>query len=107
MWPKIKTLPGREFLSPPCSSKNMSSELKLPPYFPRKPKECARPGDAFFKCFTEKSTKSNPDDAEAGIRGLHACAKEMEKYKYCMENTSSVKKKLDKIKYRVQEEYRS
>lgn len=91
--------------NPPC--REMSEQLKLPPYFPRKPKECVRPADAFFGCFTEKSAKVDPDDAEAGVRGLQACAKELEKYKYCMENNKSVKSKLEKAKYRVQEEYRS
>jgi hypothetical protein len=82
-------------------------EPKLPPYFPRRPKECARPADAFFACFTEKAVKSDPDDAEAGVRGLQACSKELEKYKYCMDNSKTVKAKLEKARYRVQEEYRS
>ena len=79
----------------------------LPSYFPRKPKECVRPGDAFFNCFNEKAVKADPDDSEAGIRGLQACTKELEKYKYCMDNSSAEKKRLDKAKYRVQEEYRA
>ena len=51
--------------------------------------------------------KSDPDDAEAGVRGLQACSKELEKYKYCMDNSKTVKAKLEKARYRVQEEYRS
>ncbi len=82
------------------------TELVLPPYFPRKPSECIRPADAFFKCFGEKSKKDGAEDAESGVRGLTSCESELKKYKACMEGSKSVQAKLAKAQYRVQEEYR-
>jgi hypothetical protein len=91
----------------PSMPSSDQQQLRLPEYFPRKPKECLRPADSFFKCFNEKSQKSEPNDSESGARGLSACAKELEKYKYCMDNTKSVQVMLAKAQYRVQEEYRT
>ena len=82
------------------------SELVLPPYFPRRPSECERPADAFFKCFNDKSKKDGAEDDNSGKRGLRACETELRRYKACMEGSASVQAKLTKAQYRVQEEYR-
>jgi len=82
------------------------SELVLPSYFPRKPKECVGPADAFFKCFGDKCKKESAEDATSGKRGLEQCELELNRYKVCMEGSKSVQAKLAKAQYRVQEEYR-
>jgi hypothetical protein len=82
------------------------SGLVLPPFFPRRPNECGRPADTFFKCFSDKSKKESPEDADSGKRGLSECESELKRYKACMEGSKSVQAKLAKAQYRVQEEYR-
>lgn len=82
------------------------SELRLPSYFPRSHKSCSRPSDTFFECLYTKSQKKDASDKEAGERGLLACKKEMEAYKYCMERYGN-SAKIDGKKYRVQAEYRA
>lgn len=82
------------------------SELRLPSYFPRSHKSCKSPSDAFFECLYTKSHKNDSSDKEAGQRGLLACKKELNAYKYCMERYGN-SAKIDNKKYRVQAEYRA
>ncbi len=70
----------------------MSSELRLPAYFPKAHKDCREVSNTFFDCFSDKSQKSDPSDLEAGERGLKACATELNSYTKCMD---AVKLKFD------------
>ena len=80
-------------------------EGKLPGFFPRAPKECARPAQAFFECFTAASIKKDENDTTAGAIGLVACSSELKYYEKCMRRSATAKKTDSKL-FRVQEEYR-
>ena len=62
----------------------MSTNDKLPDFFPKAPKVCREPANKFFECFTINSEKSSPTDTEAGQRGLAKCLLEKEAYEKCM-----------------------
>ncbi len=81
------------------------SELKLPSYFPRAPKECTKPAEAFFECFTKNSVKKDENDMEAGKIGLAACTSQLAYYDQCMQK-GNILKKVESKTFRVQEEYR-
>ena len=78
-----------------------TADLRLPGYFPRI-KGCERVGGAFMTCFATKAVKSGEEDAEAGKRGLQACARELSAYEACMNKDG----KKEAKRYRVQDEYR-
>ncbi|KAL9642385.1 hypothetical protein ABK040_016067 [Willaertia magna] len=61
------------------------SSLTLPKYFPTYKIQCKEVAEPFFKCFSEKSVKTQKGDRLAGINGLKQCVEELNKYKECME----------------------
>lgn len=62
-----------------------SGDLRLPPYFPRVPKECKDVAKVFFDCFTDAST-FGPDKApDVGRKALISCKDQLEPYKSCAE----------------------
>jgi hypothetical protein len=46
---------------------------RFPVGFPRSPKLCATPAEAFFACLDKNTTKASPSDTEATNRALKAC----------------------------------
>lgn len=83
----------------------IKGEEKLPGFFPRAPKECARPAQAFFECFTAAAVKKDESDTTAGTVGLAVCSSELKYYEKCMLRGATAKKTDSKL-FRVQEEYR-
>lgn len=89
------------YYSTETTRQNMASaELRLADHFPRVHEKCKAPADKFFECFSEKGTQPKEGDAEAGRKGLAACANLMQNYDQCMTKIPA------KSLVRVQEEYR-
>eukprot|EP00611_Tribonema_gayanum_P019539 TRINITY_DN3402_c0_g1_i1.p1 TRINITY_DN3402_c0_g1~~TRINITY_DN3402_c0_g1_i1.p1 ORF type:complete len:106 (+),score=27.00 TRINITY_DN3402_c0_g1_i1:34-318(+) len=82
----------------------IASELRLADHFPRHPKPCAKPADAFFACFSEKGEQPPEGDKDAGKKALAECEPLMRKYDACM---FKLEKKKPQQLIRVQEEYRA
>ena len=80
-------------------------EIQMPGFFPRAPKECKKPAQAFFDCFTAAAVKKDENDTQAGIVGYNACTSELKYYERCMQKSAVVKKTESKL-FRVQDEYR-
>ncbi|KAJ1454944.1 hypothetical protein M885DRAFT_520845 [Pelagophyceae sp. CCMP2097] len=81
------------------------AELKLPGYFPQAPKQCEKPAEAFFECFSTKGEqKEGVADPNAGRRALTECASLLTAYETCM--TRYIKRNPPAPYYRVPEEYR-
>ena len=80
------------------------TKLKVSPWFPNAPKECATVSSKFFDCFSKYSL-TNQDSAEknAAMNGLRKCVEEMTAYDKCMETHTSTHALRH---YRVEEQYR-
>ena len=81
----------------------MTDIPKLPSSFPRAPSACKTVAETFFNCINSNSSKTSPDDKDASLRGLQACAKELNAYTECMTKFDG---KKEPKRFRVQEEYR-
>ena len=86
------------------SAKTVETELRVSPWFPNAPKECANVSSKFFDCFSKYSL-SNQDSTEknAAMNGLRKCVEEMNAYDKCMEIHTATHALRH---YRVEEQYR-
>jgi hypothetical protein len=64
-------------------------EPRFPDCYPRAPSVCKHVADPFFDCININSIKENPEDKDAGKRGLAKCLDQMEKYVACMNDFES------------------
>ena len=80
------------------------TKLKVSPWFPNAPKECATVSSKFFDCFSKYSLP-NQDSTEknAAMNGLRKCVEEMNAYDKCMEIHTATHALRH---YRVEEQYR-
>lgn len=58
--------------------------IKFPDCYPKAPSICIQVAQPFFDCIDKNSVKENPEDRDAGVRGLNLCLKEMQIYVDCM-----------------------
>ena len=87
------------------ASDTSTTEVRLPGFFPRAPKDCLKPAQAFFDCFSNAAIKKDESDIEAGVVGYNSCKYELKYYEKCMQKGYVVKKTESKL-FRVQDEYR-
>ena len=80
--------------------------LRVSPWFPNAPKECASVSSTFFDCFSKYSLVENDKDStkNAAMDGLRKCVQEMNAYDKCMQSHTDTNALRH---YRVEEQYRS